>query len=43
MNQTLFNECFDNTKDEYYQILKLIEENKSYPKIKTEGRKLLTV
>ena len=40
MNQTLFNECFDNTKDEYYQILKLIEENKNYPKIQCEGREL---
>ena len=40
MNQILFDKCFDNTKDEYYQILKLIEENKDYPKIKTEGREL---
>lgn len=40
MNQTLFDECFDNTKNEYYRILKLIEENKDYPKIKTEGREL---
>lgn len=40
MNQTLFDECFDNTKDEYYQILKLIEENKDYPKIQCKGREL---
>lgn len=40
MNQKLFNECFDNTKDEYYQILKIIEENKNYPKIQCEGREL---
>lgn len=37
MNQKLFDECFDDTKDEYYQILKLIEENKDYSKIQCEG------
>lgn len=40
MNQKLFDECFDNTKDEYYQILKLIEENQNYPKVQSEDREL---
>lgn len=40
MNQKLFDECFDNSKDEYYQILKIIEENKNYSKIQCEGREL---